>query len=356
MTAPLLARPPALLFEVPLVDVTMDETVELVHGLVARGRSTGATHQIATVNVDFLVNALDDERLMRILRRADACLADGTPVVWAARLLGQPIAERVAGSDLVPRLVGEAARTGLRVHVFGATPAVAEQVRALVAERHPGAPFTIDPGPMFDDPADLDDSVIDAIRAADPDVLLVALGNPKQELFIDSHRDRLGVPVSIGVGGSFDMMVGKRRRAPAWMQRAGLEWVYRAAQEPTRLGPRYARDIRAFLPLLVSERRAARRRVTAPLVLDVAEDRRLVSGWIGAGAAGADWADAAAAAAGGADLRLGRPGSTGPTASDAAVAAAIGLARLTRWSGGAVEIDPDDEVVDWRGHLHDIVE
>ena len=244
-------RPPALMFGVPIDDLTMAETLQLVEALVEHGRKHGTNHQLATVNVDFLVNALADERTMQILQFADACIPDGMPVVWGCRALGMPLRERVAGADLVPLLIEQSRRTGWHVHVFGSTPEVARAATALLEQRYPGSRFSIDPGPMIPHVDQVDDATLDAIAAVDADILCVALGNPKQERFIQAHRDRLRVPVMIGVGGSLDMLVGKRRRAPAWVQRIGMEWIVRAAQEPHRLGRRYAHDIRVFGPTFV---------------------------------------------------------------------------------------------------------
>jgi N-acetylglucosaminyldiphosphoundecaprenol N-acetyl-beta-D-mannosaminyltransferase len=248
------------MFGVPIADLTLDETISLIEELVANGRRNGRTHQISTVNVDFLVNALDDDALAAILQQADVCIPDGMPVVWGSRILGMPIRQRVAGADLVPLLIGESERTGWHVHVFGSTPEVATTADALLRERHPAARFTIDPGPIIADVELVDPSVLERIAAVDADILCVALGNPKQERFIAMHRDALKVPVMIGVGGSLDMLVGKRRRAPAWMQSLGLEWIVRALQEPRRLGGRYVHDIRVFFPAIFSAWIASRRR------------------------------------------------------------------------------------------------
>lgn len=260
-------RPPALLFGIPIADLTMDETVALIGQMVDGGRSAGRTHQIATTNVDFLVNALDHDEIRTILQEADVCLADGMPVVWGSSLLGMPIRERVAGADLVPLLVEASVTTGWRVHVFGSSPTTAQRAQALFAERCPGATVTIDPGPMITDPSVVDDAVLDGIAAVDADILCVALGNPKQERFIRSHGHRLGVPVMIGVGGSLDMLVGERRRAPMWMQRTGTEWIARMVQEPGRLGRRYAHDIRVFVPRLARERRQVWARRYQPAIM-----------------------------------------------------------------------------------------
>jgi len=254
------SRPPLLLFGIPIEDVTLDETVGLIGDMVASGRAQSTTHQIATVNVDFLANAVADPTIASILRDADLCLADGMPLVWAGTRLGMPVAERVAGADLVPRLFDESQATGWHVHVFGSSPDVAERAEAMVAERYPDAVVSFDPGPTVDRDGSVEDEALNRLAAQDADIVCVALGNPKQEHFIRRQRDRIGAPVMIGVGGSLDMMVGERRRAPEWVQRVGLEWVVRAAQEPKRLGVRYARDIRTMGPWLVGQWRANRSR------------------------------------------------------------------------------------------------
>ena len=267
-----MTRPPALLFGVPIADLSMNETLSLIGELVEDGRALGRSHQIATANVDFLVNALDAPELRAILQQADVCLADGMPVVWGAALVGMPIQERVAGADLVPRLVEASQSTGWRVHVFGSSPSVADRAMELFADRYPKAAVSIEPGPRIPDPSSVDDKVLDDIAAVDADILCVALGNPKQERFIEAHRDRLRVPVMIGVGGSLDMLVGERKRAPLWMQRTGTEWIARMVQEPRRLGRRYAHDVRVFGPRLVREWWDVRSRRGDPgLSLDVGE-------------------------------------------------------------------------------------
>ena len=248
-----MSRPPALVLGVPVADITLAETLDAIEELVADGRRHGRTHQICTVNVDFLVNAQRETHVGDILRRATICLPDGMPVVWASRLLGTPVRERVAGADLVPLLIEQSASRNWHVHVFGSSPDVADRAGSMLRERFPIARFTIQAGPRIADVADVADDVLDRIASVDADILCVALGNPKQELFIDVHRERLGVPVMIGVGGSVDMIVGEQRRAPSWMQRSGLEWLWRAGNDPRRLGPRYVRDLRLFVPALARD-------------------------------------------------------------------------------------------------------
>lgn len=332
-------RPPALLFGIPIADVTMHETVDLVDEFVRIGRRDGRTFQIATPNVDFLVQTQDRPDVHRILRRSDLCIADGAPIVWASRMLGTPVRERVAGSDLVPRLVERSAVTGSKVHVFGSSPDVAERATAMMADRHPDARFTFDPGPMIPDPTDVPDAVLVSIAAADPDILCVALGNPKQERFIAHHRERLGVPVMIGVGGSLDMLTGERRRAPGWVQRVGLEWVWRAAQEPRRLGPRYAHDLRVFGPRLARELRAARsRRFAGGIEIDAGRDA--VSIRIGPFPDPPAEAYAAAASSIDQGASVQADVTADSSLSDLAATYLIGLLQRARWHGRHVDWPP----------------
>lgn len=248
----------SVILGVPLDDVRQASAIDVIHSLVVNGRATGRTHQITTVNVDFIVNATRRADLMRILQQSSLNVADGAPLVWFSSIFGHRLSERVAGADLFSEFGAASVDRRWRIHVLGGAPGVGDRALAVLLERHPGAQITVDPGPVVEDPRDVSGELLDDIAARAPDILCVALGNPKQELFIDAHRDRLGVPVMIGVGGSMDMLVGDRRRAPRWMQRMGAEWVFRAAQEPKRLGPRYFNDVRAFVPAVGRQRRAIR--------------------------------------------------------------------------------------------------
>ena len=259
MTGGYVPRPPALMFGVPIDDLTMDETVAAIGDLVADGRRHGRTHQIATVNVDFLVNALADDGVHQLLQNAAVCIADGAPVVRGARAAHMALRERVAGADLVPALAEHSAAAGWRIHLFGSAPGTAERAAELLIARYPCAHITGDSGPFIEDVGQIDECLLASLAAADPDILCVALGNPKQEKFIQTYRERLGAPVMIGIGGTLDFIVGGRRRAPRWVQRIGLEWVFRAAQEPRRLGKRYAHDAVVFVPRLVGYLRTIRR-------------------------------------------------------------------------------------------------
>jgi N-acetylglucosaminyldiphosphoundecaprenol N-acetyl-beta-D-mannosaminyltransferase len=244
---------------VPIDDVTLSETVDRVAELVERGRVTGRTHQVATVNVNFIVNAVADPTLLSLLQRADLAIPDGMPLVWGSRLLGSPLRERVAGADLVPALAERSAASGYSMYLFGAAEGVARRAAALLRARHPGLRVIGESGPFFATPDEMDHGALQRIREAQPDILCVALGHPKQERWIEMYRRALGVPVAIGVGGSLDFLAGATRRAPGWMQRSGVEWVHRAMREPGRLLQRYARDAVRFGPQLLRDVLVVRR-------------------------------------------------------------------------------------------------
>ncbi len=237
------ARPPVAILGVPIDDVSTGEAIELITRMMLSGRP----HYFATANVDFLVQAQHDPELHRILLDADLVVCDGSPVLWASRLLGHKLPERVAGSDLVPLLLRVAAERGLRVYLLGATGESMADAIARLRREYPGLVVAGHYSPPFAPLLDMDHAAITGrIRDARPDLLLVAFGCPKQEKWIAMHSRTLGVPVSAGIGASIDFLSGHVRRAPLWMQRIGLEWAFRLLQEPRRLAARYARDFRVF--------------------------------------------------------------------------------------------------------------
>ncbi len=192
----------------------------------------GTPHQIATANPEFVMLAQRDPAFRAVLERADLCMADGVGLLWAARRLGRPLPERVTGSDAVPLIAARAARQGWRLYLLGAAPGVAERTAAILRERYPGLQIA---GVYAGSPADRDaPAIVARICQARADVLLVAYGAPAQDLWIARHRDELAVPVMMGVGGTFDHIAGVQRRAPAWLQRLGLEWLFRLVTQPRR--------------------------------------------------------------------------------------------------------------------------
>jgi N-acetylglucosaminyldiphosphoundecaprenol N-acetyl-beta-D-mannosaminyltransferase len=207
---------------------TYEDLLERVDAFIA----SGEPHQIITVNVEMLVAARDDPGFAEVLAGGDLNVADSVGVMLAARLLGRPLPERVTGSDGIYRLAAHSASKGHRIYLLGAAPGVAELVADRLTAANPGLEVagTHAGSPLISG----EDDIIQKIRQADPDLLLVAYGVPAEEKWIARNRQRLGVPVMIGVGGAFDFVAGVTKRAPGWMRRWGLEWLYRLVREPWR--------------------------------------------------------------------------------------------------------------------------
>ncbi len=257
---------------IPVDDYSLDETVETILKMVQAYAIDGRPRQVATVNVDFMVNALSWKKkrsrhpeLLHILRHADLVTADGMPIVWASRLLGTPLKERVAGSDLVPALARAAAGREKSVYFLGGSRDLARQAAEVLVRRHPGlvvagtgAPLVEIEGESLMEAEASDAEIVESINGSGADILLIGFGNPKQELWFHRNRYRLKVPVSIGVGGTFAFITGDVARAPAWMQHNGLEWIFRIVQDPKRLWKRYFIGFFKFsvllLPVLVYAR------------------------------------------------------------------------------------------------------
>jgi len=191
----------------------------------------GGHHLVATVNPEFVMSAQKDSEFARVLESADMCLPDGVGVVWAARRQGCRISEPVPGVDLIPPLAAMCARRGFRLFLLGAQPGVAADLAARLRGEHPGLQVESHPGSVD---KSSDTETLELIRAHQTQVLLVAFGAPRQELWIDRLKDRLNVSVAVGVGGAFDYLAGRVTRAPAWMRRARLEWLHRLVRQPWR--------------------------------------------------------------------------------------------------------------------------
>lgn len=227
-------------------DATYDDLLAAVDRFVASGRP----HQVVTLNPEMLVAAHDDPAFRSGLARSDLNVADGVGLMLAARLLGHPLRQRVTGSDGIYHLARHSARQGYRVYFLGAGPGVADAAAQRLATAYPGLDVA---GTYAGSPADEESAtVIARVRAARPDLLLVAYGVPAEEKWIARHRDALGVPVMMGVGGSFDFVAGVTRRAPPWMRRLGLEWLHRLLREPWRWRRQLA--LPRFLGLVIAQR------------------------------------------------------------------------------------------------------
>jgi len=234
---------PIVILGVPFDNVTTREAIGQIEQMIA----SGLPHYVATANVDFLVQAQRDTELRRILSDAHLVLCDGTPLLWASRVLGNALPERVAGADLVPLLIEVAANRGYRLFFLGASPESADQAVANLRKLYPKLIIAGHYSPPFKPLFQMDhEDIKSRILNASPDILFVGFGCPKQEKWMSMHYRSLQVPVMVGVGATIDFLAGRVKRAPLWMQRSGVEWVFRLAQEPRRLLGRYLTDLWVF--------------------------------------------------------------------------------------------------------------
>lgn len=237
--------------------VALDEAADAVIGLVDRQ----SVRLVVTVNVDQALNVADDREVAEAFSSADLRLADGFPVVTLSKLLGTPLPARVTGADLLPAVCARAASSGCRVVILGGAEGVPEQAARRLRAAHEGLDVVVALSPPlgFENDADEDARVLQAVVDAHPDIVFVCLGSPKQELWVWRRRHQLPPAVYLGVGAAVDFAAGTTRRAPQLAQRAGLEWLWRLVHD-RRLARRYlVRDPR-FVALAARELRAARRR------------------------------------------------------------------------------------------------
>lgn len=238
--------------------LTLDDSVATIACWIEQpGPQAGSaegdrTRQVITLNPEMLYNAQHDAAIRALLNQGDLVVPDGHGILWAGERLGCPFPERVAGIDLIQALALQGAGAGWRLYLLGGAPGVADTAAINLQEQHPGLQvvgtshgyFTREELP----------AVLDRIRSAAPDLLLVGMGFPKQEYFIRDHCHDLGRLVAIGVGGSLDVISGKLRRSPLWIQRLRLEWLYRTVQEPARW--RRLMVLPRFMGLVLTARRS----------------------------------------------------------------------------------------------------
>lgn len=228
-------------------NLTMEETLGKVEGFI----QSGLPHQHVVVNVDKLVKASRDQELRQIINECALINVDGMPVVWASRLLGRPLKERVAGVDLFEALMRRAGEKGWRVFLLGAREEVVSKVAQTYAGKYPGLVLAGYRNGYWKD--EEEEAVAEQIRASQADLLFVAISSPKKEQFLGKYQAHMRIPFAMGVGGTFDVAIGKVKRAPRWMQKSGLEWFYRFLQEPRRMFRRYFIEDMAFIGLLLKE-------------------------------------------------------------------------------------------------------
>ena len=201
------------------------------------------------INVSKVVQADRDPELRAIIESCDLVSADGQPIVWASRLLGRPLRARVTGVDLMVRLIERASERGHRLYLLGAREPVVRAAAARIVREHPGTTVAGWHNGYW--AADREEDLVREIAASRPDILFVAISSPRKEQFLAQWKDVIDAPFVMGVGGSFDVYAGFTRRAPRWMQRIGLEWLFRVAQEPRRMWRRYLSDAPRFARIVI---------------------------------------------------------------------------------------------------------
>ncbi|RUL84920.1 WecB/TagA/CpsF family glycosyltransferase [Tautonia sociabilis] len=259
---------PIRVWGLPLAPLTRSEAVAAIGALIEDRRPS----YFVTANLHFAMLAAGDPRLRLVAEQAALVLADGAPLVWASRWRRRPLPERVAGSDLIYDLCCLAASRGYRVFFLGGGPGVADEAARRLRRHAPGLVVAGTECPPFRPLSEQERrDQLDRIREAAPDLLFVASTMPRGEHWIAEHIEQLGVPVAVNVGAAIDFAAGRVRRAPVWVQRIGMEWAWRIGTDPRRLGPRYARNARFLLRMVLADLRRGRRPEPDP-----AEDRASV--------------------------------------------------------------------------------
>ncbi|RDK10486.1 glycosyltransferase [Cupriavidus lacunae] len=232
------------LFGVHAHALSMQETLEVIDRRLSAGQFT----QHVVVNVAKVVNMRSDPALAESVKACDIVNIDGMGVVWGARLLGHAVPERVAGVDLFIELAALSAEKGYPIYLLGAKQAVVDKVATNLRKQHPTIRIAgWHHGYFWDD----EPALVEKVKASGARLLFVAITSPKKENFINRWKDELGVDFVMGVGGTFDVVAGEVSRAPVWMQRSGLEWLYRVIQEPRRMWKRYLLTNSLFLLLIL---------------------------------------------------------------------------------------------------------
>ncbi len=235
-----------------LIDnVNMNEAIEKIDSFVKSFKY----NMVVTPNVDHIVKLQKDEEFKRVYDNSDLVLVDGQILVWSSKLLRKGLKEKVSGSDLLPNLCEHSVDKGYKVFFLGGMPGVADKAAKVLKEKQPNLKIvgTYSPPFGFENDEKENDKINNMLLKLKPDILFVGLGAPKQEKWIFNNKDKYKVPVSLGIGASFDFVAGTIKRAPKWMQQCGLEWFFRFLKEPKRLFRRYFIDDSVFILMFINE-------------------------------------------------------------------------------------------------------
>jgi len=227
--------------------ITMTETLSQIKDSILRNDQ----NFLCTVNVSILMMMRSNKVLSKIVKRAQWVVADGMPIIWLSRTRKNPLPERVTGVELVPAIAELAANNGWGIYLLGGEPSVVEKVAANLKSDKPELIISGYSDGYFDDTEAANTAI--TVKESGAQILIVAMGVPKQEYFIGNHLEQTGANFVMGVGGSFDVISGKVKRAPVWIQKMGFEWAYRIKQEPKRLLPRYFKTNSLFVILVLKD-------------------------------------------------------------------------------------------------------
>jgi N-acetylglucosaminyldiphosphoundecaprenol N-acetyl-beta-D-mannosaminyltransferase len=233
---------------VPVDAITMQQTIERIHQSIVSGEKI----QHMAINTMIILRMVEDPEFMHTLSKCEVINADGIGVVMASKLLGHPLPERVTGIDLMEALIALAAKEGFKPYFLGAQEEVVQRTVSHYRQKYPKLEIAGYRNGYFKESDE--QQIADDIRDSGADMLFVAISSPKKELFLGQWRDTMKVPFCMGVGGSFDVVAGKFKRAPEWVQRAGLEWAYRWKQEPRRMFRRNAVDMPKFVAMVLASK------------------------------------------------------------------------------------------------------
>lgn len=230
-------------------NLTMQEALSAIDRLIQESKGS----YVVTPNVDHIVQLETNKELQAVYKNAALILTDGKPLIWISKWYGTPIKEKISGSDLFPLLCEMASKKGYKMYFLGAKEGIAAKAAKLLSERFEGLNVVGTYSPPFGFENDFIEmeKIKSLIKMSEPDILVVGLGCPKQEKFMYHHCKELGVPISLGLGASFDFEAGNIKRAPRWMSNHGLEWLFRITQDPKRMAKRYLVDDRKIFDLAI---------------------------------------------------------------------------------------------------------